>query len=145
MVQAESIDSMGQSGVQPFESVRQKTPSAVDATPWTRYRNYVDEGLVDMGLRYGSRAFQGMFIGLSDLPGGMKLKGVVGKSNFNRPAFEGAMSFTSSGEWRRTLVRRAVWPSIRSCPVQHWTPHLQTNKRTICTPWSRGLGCASTW
>ena len=72
--------------------------AAVDATPWTRYRNYVDEGLVDMGLRYGSRAFQGMFFGLSDLPGGMKLKGVVGKSNFNRPAFEGAMSFTSS--WR---------------------------------------------
>ena len=72
--------------------------AAVDDRPWTRYRNYVDEGLVDMGLRYGSRAFQGMFLGLSDLPGGMKVKGVVGRSNFNRSAFEGAMSFTSS--WR---------------------------------------------
>ena len=68
--------------------------------PWTRYRSHVDKGLVDMGLRYGSRAFQGMFIGLSDLPGGMKLKGVLGKSNFNRSAYEGAMSFTKleSGE-----------------------------------------------
>lgn len=72
--------------------------TAVDVRPWTRYQNYVDEGLVDMGLRYGSRAFQGMFLGLSDLPGEMQLKGVLGKSNFNRPAYEGAMSFTSS--WR---------------------------------------------
>ena len=98
-----------------------------------------------MGLRYGSRAFQGMFIGLSDLPGGMKLKGVVGKSNFNRPAFEGAMSFTSSWRVAKDVGEKGNWPSTRSCPVQHWTPHLQTNERTICTPWSRGLGCASTW
>ena len=53
-----------------------------------------------MGLRYGSRAFQGVFLGLSDLPLGLQLKGVVGKSNFNKAVYEGASNFTSS--WRVT-------------------------------------------
>lgn len=72
--------------------------TTVDQRPWMRYQQYLDKGLVDMGLRYGSRAFQGAFLGLSDLPRGMQVKGVVGKSNFNRPFFEGAPNFTSS--WR---------------------------------------------
>lgn len=72
--------------------------TAVDRRPWMRYQEYLDKGLVDMGLRYGSRAFQGAFLGLSDLPFGMQLKGVVGKSNFNRAYFEGGSNFTSS--WR---------------------------------------------
>ena len=72
--------------------------TAVNRRPWMRYQQYLDGGLVDMGLRYGSRAFQGAFLGLSDLPFGMQLKGVVGKSNFNRAYFEGGSNFTSS--WR---------------------------------------------
>ena len=72
--------------------------TAVNRRPWMRYQQYLDRGLVDMGLRYGSRAFQGAFLGLSDLPFGMQLKGVVGKSNFNRAYFEGGSNFTSS--WR---------------------------------------------
>ena len=50
-------------------------------------RKYLDEGLVDMGLRYGSRAFKG-FSRVGDLPLGLQLKGVVGKSNFNKAVYE---------------------------------------------------------
>lgn len=72
--------------------------TAVDRKPWTRYDNYVDQGLVDMGLRYGSRAFQGIFLGMKDLPGQLQVKGVLGKSNFNRAIVSGAPNFASS--WR---------------------------------------------
>ena len=51
--------------------------------PWNggrgRYNRYVEQGLVDMGLRYGSRAFQGIFLGMKDLPGQLEVKGVLGK------------------------------------------------------------------
>ena len=99
-----------------------------------RYEKYLDEGLVDMGLRYGSRAFQGVFLGLSDLPLGLQLKGVVGKSNFNKAVYEGASNFTSS--WRvtkstetggaiayNTLISRA---SLDSSSSDLRTYHLHT-------------------
>ena len=106
----------------------------VERQPWMRYEKYLDEGLVDMGLRYGSRAFQGVFLGLSDLPLGLQLKGVVGKSNFNKAVYEGASNFTSS--WRvtkstetggaiayNTLISRA---SLDSSSSDLRTYHLHT-------------------
>lgn len=80
--------------------------TAVNRRPWMRYQQYLDRGLVDMGLRYGSRAFQGAFLGLSDLPFGMQLKGVVGKSNFNRAYFEGGSNFTSSWRMAKSVKSR---------------------------------------
>ena len=52
--------------------------------PINRYSRYYDSGLVDQGVRYGSRAFQGIFLKGSNLPFNFTTKGVIGKSNFNR-------------------------------------------------------------
>ena len=97
--------------------------TSVERRPWSRYSNYVEEGLVDMGLRYGSRAFQGIFLGMKDLPGKLLVKGVLGKSNFNRSMVEWLPNFASS--WRvskpigdklnvayNTLTSRAVLDTI---------------------------------
>ena len=54
--------------------------------PWTR-RKYLDKGLVDMGLRW-KQGISRVFLGLSDLPFGLQLKGVVGKSSFNKAVYE---------------------------------------------------------
>ena len=49
-----------------------------------RYTQYYNSGLIDQGVRYGSRAFQGLFLNGNKLPLNFSVKGVVGKSNFNR-------------------------------------------------------------
>jgi hypothetical protein len=49
-----------------------------------RYTQFYENGLIDQGVRYGSRAFQGLFLSAQKLPLGLSAKGVVGKSNFNR-------------------------------------------------------------
>ena len=77
--------------------------TSVERRPWARYSRYVDQGLVDMGLRYGSRAFQGVFLGMRDLPGQLEVKGVLGKSNFNRAIASGVPNFTSSWRVSKTL------------------------------------------
>ena len=77
--------------------------TSVERRPWVRYSRYVDQGLVDMGLRYGSRAFQGIFLGMRDLPGQLEVKGVLGKSNFNRAIASGVPNFTSSWRVSKTL------------------------------------------
>ena len=77
--------------------------TSVERRPWARYSRYVDQGLVDMGLRYGSRAFQGIFLGIRDLPGQLEVKGVLGKSNFNRAIASGVPNFTSSWRVSKTL------------------------------------------
>ena len=77
--------------------------TSVERRPWARYSRYVDQGLVDMGLRYGSRAFQGIFLGMRDLPGQLEVKGVLGKSNFNRAIASGVPNFTSSWRVSKTL------------------------------------------
>ena len=77
--------------------------TSVERRPWVRYSRYVDQGLVDMGLRYGSRAFQGIFLGMRDLPGQLEVKGVLGKSNFNRAIGSGVPNFTSSWRVSKTL------------------------------------------
>ena len=48
-------------------------------TPEIRYKNYYEKGLIDDGLRYGNRAFQGIFIQGQDIPFNLSFKGVIGK------------------------------------------------------------------
>lgn len=49
-----------------------------------RYAQFYENGLIDQGERYGSRAFQGLFLSAQKLPLDFWAKGVIGKSNFNR-------------------------------------------------------------
>ena len=56
-------------------------------TPELRYKSYYENGLIDDGLRYGNRAFQGVFLQGQDLPFNLSFKGVIGKTPFNRSSF----------------------------------------------------------
>ena len=81
---------------------RPQTP--LNKTPINRYSNYYNSGLVDQGIRYGSRAFQGIFIQASKLPLNFSLKGVIGKSTFNRSVLENSDNFTSSFQLKNILM-----------------------------------------
>ena len=65
---------------------------------------YYDSGLIDEGIRYGSRAFQGVFLQGSKLPFNFSVKGVIGKSNFNRSILETSDNFTGSFQLKNTLI-----------------------------------------
>ena len=80
---------------------RPQTP--LNKIPIDRYSNYYKSGLVDQGIRYGSRAFQGIFIQGSKLPLNFSLKSVIGKSTFNRSLLESSDNFTSSFQLKNTL------------------------------------------
>ncbi|MAP01483.1 MAG: hypothetical protein CMD01_01520 [Flavobacteriales bacterium] len=71
---------------------RPQTP--LNNNPLNRYSNYYNDGLIDQGVRYGSRAFQGLFLNATKLPYNFSIKGVVGKSNFNRSFLETSDNFT---------------------------------------------------
>ena len=61
-----------------------------------RYKSYYDNGLIDDGLRYGNRAFQGIFLQGQNLPFDFSFKGVIGKTPFNRSNFnELSTNYTS--------------------------------------------------
>ncbi len=67
------------------ESIYHRRPQTrLTSTPQLRYENYFNDGLIDEGVRYGNRAFQGVFINGQNLPKGFSLKGVIGKTPFNR-------------------------------------------------------------
>ena len=67
------------------ESIYHRRPQTrLTNTPQIRYENYYNNGLIDEGVRYGNRAFQGIFINGQNLPKGFSLKGVIGKTPFNR-------------------------------------------------------------
>ena len=67
------------------ESIYHRRPQTrLTSTPQLRYENYYNNGLIDEGVRYGNRAFQGIFINGQNLPKGFSLKGVIGKTPFNR-------------------------------------------------------------
>ena len=67
------------------ESIYHRRPQTrLTSTPQLRYENYFNDGLIDEGVRYGNRAFQGIFINGQNLPKGFSLKGVIGKTPFNR-------------------------------------------------------------
>ena len=80
---------------------RPQTP--LNKTPINRYSNYYNNGLIDQGIRYGSRAFQGIFLKGSKLPFNFSVKGVIGKSNFNRSIFETNDNFTGCFQLKNTL------------------------------------------
>ena len=71
--------------------------------PINRYSKYYNSGLVDQGIRYGSRAFQGIFLQGLKLPFNFSLKGVIGKSNFNRSILETSDNFTGSFQINNSL------------------------------------------
>ena len=78
-------------------SIYERRPqTALNKIPIERYSNYYNNGLIDQGIRYGSRAFQGIFIKASELPFNFSIKGVIGKSNFNRSVLQTSDNFTSS-------------------------------------------------
>ena len=84
---------------------RPQTP--LNKIPIDRYTNYYNSGLIDEGIRYGSRAFQGIFLQGSKLPFNFSIKGVLGKSNFNRSLLETSDNFTGCFQLKNT-------PSISS-------------------------------
>ena len=69
--------------------------TALTRTPNARYEKYYKNGLIDQGIRYGSRAFQGLFFSGQNLPYKFSFKGVLGKSNFNRSIFNTSDNFTA--------------------------------------------------
>ena len=71
---------------------RPQTP--LNKSPSNRYTKYYKNGLIDEGIRYGSRAFQGIFLEGIKLPLNFSFKGVIGKSNFNRSAIPSGDNFT---------------------------------------------------
>ena len=79
---------------------RPQTP--LNKIPINRYLNYYNSGLIDEGIRYGSRAFQGIFLQGSKLPFNFSLKGVIGKSNFNRSLLETSDNFTGCFQLKNT-------------------------------------------
>ena len=85
-------------------SIFERRPgTALNKIPINRYSMYYNSGLVDQGIRYGSRAFQGIFLQGSKLPFNFYVKGVIGKSNFNRSVFETSDNFTGSFQLKNTL------------------------------------------
>ena len=80
---------------------RPQTP--LNKTPIDRYSRYYNSGLIDQGVRYGSRAFQGIFFQGLKLPLNFSVKGVLGKSNFNRSLLETNDNFTGSFQLKNTL------------------------------------------
>tara|TARA_B100001057_G_scaffold83778_1_gene79603 strand:+ start:3777 stop:5642 length:1866 start_codon:yes stop_codon:yes gene_type:complete len=80
---------------------RPQTP--LNKIPINRYSRYYNSGLIDQGIRYGSRAFQGIFFKGSKLPFNFSVKGVIGKSNFNRSPLENSDNFTGSLQLKNTL------------------------------------------
>ena len=80
---------------------RPQTP--LNKLPINRYSKYYNSGLIDQGIRYGSRAFQGIFLQGIRMPYNFSLKGVIGKSNFNRSFFETLDNFTGSFQIKKTI------------------------------------------
>ena len=80
---------------------RPQTP--LNEKPIERYSNYYNDGLIDQGIRYGSRAFQGIFLSGTKLPKNFSFKGVIGKSNFNRSLLTSSDNFTGCFQLKNQL------------------------------------------
>ena len=77
--------------------------NALTKTPNDRYNDFYKNGLIDQGLRYGSRAFQGLFLQGNKLPLNFSFKGVIGKSAFNRSFLESSDNFTTCLQLKNQL------------------------------------------
>ena len=85
-------------------SIFERRPqTSLNKIPINRYSKYYNKGLIDEGIRYGSRAFQGIFLGGSKLPFNFSVKGVIGKSNFNRSILETSDNFTGCFQLKNTF------------------------------------------
>jgi hypothetical protein len=85
-------------------SIFERRPqTSLNKIPINRYSNYYNSGLIDEGIRYGSRAFQGIFLNASELPFNFSTKGVIGKSNFNRSIIETSDNFTGCFQIKNTI------------------------------------------
>ena len=85
-------------------SIFERRPqTSLNKIPINRYSKYYNSGLVDEGVRYGSRAFQGIFLSGSKLPFNFSVKGVIGKSNFNRSILETSDNFTGCFQIKNTF------------------------------------------
>ena len=106
---------------------RPQTP--LNKTPINRYSKYYKSGLIDQGIRYGSRAFQGIFLQGYKLPLNFSVKGVVGKSNFNRSLIETSDNFTGSFQIKNTLSTKL---KIAYNYISSWADidSLSTDKRS---------------
>ena len=80
---------------------RPQTP--LNKNPVDRYSRYYNNGLIDQGIRYGSRGFQGLFVQGLKLPYHFSFKGVIGKSNFNRSFLETSDNFTGCFQIKNEL------------------------------------------
>ena len=111
---------------------RPQTP--LNKIPINRYSRYYKSGLVDQGIRYGSRAFQGIFLKGSKLPFNFSVKGVIGKSNFNRSILENSDNFTGSFQIKNTLSEKfkiaynylSSWAAIDSLSDQRRSYSIHT-------------------
>ncbi len=85
-------------------SIFERRPqTSLNKIPINRYSNYYNSGLIDEGIRYGSRAFQGIFLKGTKLPFNFSVKGVIGKSNFNRSTLETSDNFTGCFQIKNTF------------------------------------------
>ena len=85
-------------------SIFERRPqTSLNKIPINRYSNYYNSGLIDEGIRYGSRAFKGIFLKGSELPFNFSVKGVIGKSNFNRSTLETSDNFTGCFQLKNTF------------------------------------------
>ena len=85
-------------------SIFERRPqTSLNKIPINRYSNYYNSGLIDEGIRYGSRAFKGIFLKGSKLPFNFSVKGVIGKSNFNRSTLENSDNFTGCFQLKNTF------------------------------------------
>ena len=75
--------------------------------PNKRYANYYNNGLVNEGIRYGSRAFQGLFLNAHNLPLNFSIKGVIGKSAFNRSYFENSDNYTACFQLKNQIDKQS--------------------------------------
>jgi len=106
---------------------RPQTP--LNKTPIDRYSRYYNSGLIDQGVRYGSRAFKGVFFQGLKLPLNFSVKGVLGKSNFNRSFLETTDNFTGSFQLKNKLSSSSV---IAYNYLSSWanTDSLSDNRRS---------------
>ena len=86
-----------------FSVYERRPQTPLTRTPVGRYSSYYQNGLIDDGVRYGSRAFQGVFLQGAKLPLGFAVKGVLGKSNFNRSYLVQSDNFTGAFQLRNDL------------------------------------------
>ena len=132
-----------------FSLYERRPQTPLSPTPLGRYASYYGNGLLDEGVRYGARAFQGIFLQGARLPGDFSVKGVLGKSGFNRSFLAESDNYTGCFQLKRNLSdslwvaynllashadldslteesrRYAIHTLEVQCKTDRWTVHLE--------------------